>query len=67
MLKGGGNSTYNLGNNSGYSVKQIIDTARRITGHAIPAVSVARRAGDPAVLIADSTRIRKELGLATRV
>ncbi|MGB5443817.1 MAG: UDP-glucose 4-epimerase GalE, partial [Gammaproteobacteria bacterium] len=62
LLKGGGNSTYNLGNNTGYSVKQIIDTARRITGHAIPAVSVARRAGDPAVLIADSTRIRKELG-----
>ena len=62
LLNGGGNSTYNLGNNTGYSVKQIIETARQITGHAIPAVSVERREGDPAVLIADSARIRKQLG-----
>jgi UDP-glucose 4-epimerase len=62
LLNGGVNSTYNLGNSSGYSVKQIIDTARTITGHAIPAEVAARRAGDPAVLIADSSRIRADLG-----
>jgi UDP-glucose 4-epimerase len=62
LLSGGGNSTYNLGNSTGYSVKQIIETARAITGHPIPAITEARRAGDPAVLIADSGRIRTELG-----
>ncbi len=66
LLNGGGNSTYNLGNNSGYSVKQIIETARQITGHPIPAVTVERREGDPAVLIADSTRIRAALGWKPR-
>jgi UDP-glucose 4-epimerase len=62
LLQGGDNSVYNLGNSTGYSVKQVIDTARKITGHAIPAVTVARRAGDPAVLVADSSRIRSGLG-----
>jgi len=62
LLNGGGNSTYNLGNSTGYSVKQIIETARRVTGHPIPAVTADRREGDPGVLIADSTRIREELG-----
>ena len=62
LLAGGANTTYNLGNCNGYSVRQIIDTAREITGHAIPAETVARRAGDPAVLIADSSKIRRELG-----
>lgn len=62
LLAGGANTTYNLGNSTGYSVKQIIETAREITGHAIPAQTVARRAGDPAVLIADSGSIRQELG-----
>ncbi len=62
LLDGGGNSTYNLGNSTGYSVKQIIGAARTITGHPIPAITKARRAGDPAVLIADSGRIRTELG-----
>jgi len=62
LLADGANTTYNLGNSTGYSVKQIIETAREITGHDIPAQTVARRAGDPAVLIADSNRIRQELG-----
>ena len=66
LLKGGGNSTYNLGNSTGYSVKQIIDTARSITGHAIPAIVAARREGDPAVLIADSSRIREDFGWRPR-
>jgi len=61
LLAGAGNSTYNLGNSTGYSVRQVIDAARAITGHLIPAQAADRRAGDPAVLIADSGRIRREL------
>ena len=53
---------YNLGNGDGFSVKQVIDMAREITGHAIPAETVARRPGDPATLVADSSKIRAELG-----
>jgi UDP-glucose 4-epimerase len=53
---------YNLGNGAGFSVKQVVDTARAITGHAIPAETVERRAGDPATLVADATKIREELG-----
>ncbi len=53
---------YNLGNGSGFSVKEVVETVRAVSGHAIPAEITPRRAGDPAVLIADSTRIREELG-----
>jgi UDP-glucose 4-epimerase len=66
LLNGGGNSTYNLGNSTGYSVRQIIDTARQITGHPIPAITAERREGDPAILIADSSLIRAELGWQPR-
>ena len=66
LLNGGDSATYNLGNSTGYSVRQIIDSARQITGQAIPAVIADRRAGDPAILIADSTRIRKQLGWRPR-
>jgi UDP-glucose 4-epimerase len=62
LLDGAGNSTYNLGNSNGYSVRQVIDCARSITGHPIPAEIAPRRPGDPAVLVADSGRIRRELG-----
>jgi UDP-glucose 4-epimerase len=53
---------YNLGNGTGFSVKQVIDTCREVTGHAIPAVIAPRRAGDPAVLVASSERARTDLG-----
>ncbi len=53
---------YNLGNGTGFSVKQVIELARAVTGKEIPAVFEARRAGDPAVLVASSDRARKELG-----
>ena len=66
LLNGGGNSIYNLGNSTGYSVKQVIDVSRDITGHPIPAITSGRRAGDPAILIADSSRIRKKLGWKPR-
>jgi UDP-glucose 4-epimerase len=57
-----GSAVYNLGNGEGFSVKQVIETAREITGHPIPAVVGPRRAGDPATLVASSEKIRRELG-----
>jgi UDP-glucose 4-epimerase len=53
---------YNLGNGSGYSVREVIETAREVTGHSIPAVEFPRRPGDPARLVASSDKIRSELG-----
>jgi UDP-glucose 4-epimerase len=61
-----GSRTYNLGNGRGYSVREVIEVAREVTGHPIPAVVGPRRPGDPAVLVAGSDRIRAELGWATR-
>ena len=58
----GGSRTYNLGNGQGFSVKEVIDTARAVTGHEIPAAVTPRRPGDPARLVADSSKIRAELG-----
>lgn len=52
---------YNLGNGQGFSVKEVIETARRITGHPIPAKVSQRRAGDPAILIASSEKAQTEL------
>ncbi len=52
---------YNLGNGRGFSVREVIETARKITGHAIPAIESPRRPGDPAVLVASSEKIRSEL------
>ncbi len=57
-----GSRTYNLGNGRGFSVKELIEMAREITGHPIPAEIGPRRPGDPATLIASSDRIRRELG-----
>jgi UDP-glucose 4-epimerase len=53
---------YNLGNGQGFSVRQVIETARQVTGHAIPAHVGPRRPGDPATLVAGSQKIRDELG-----
>jgi len=52
----------NLGNGDGFSVRQVIETAREVTGHAIPAVEAPRRPGDPATLVASSARARELLG-----
>jgi UDP-glucose 4-epimerase len=57
---------YNLGNGLGYSVTQVIETARRVTGHPIPLRDDPPRAGDPPTLVADATRARKELGWLPR-
>jgi UDP-glucose 4-epimerase len=53
---------YNLGNGQGFSVLEVIETARRVTGHPIPAQIGTRRPGDPAVLIASSNLAQEELG-----
>jgi UDP-glucose 4-epimerase len=59
---GEGSRVYNLGNGTGFTVKEVIDTAREVTGHPIRAESGPRRAGDPAELVAGSEKIRRELG-----
>ena len=62
LQKGGSSEFINLGNGSGYSVKEVIETARRVTGKPIEAVNAPRRAGDPAQLVADSRKAREVLG-----
>jgi UDP-glucose 4-epimerase len=57
---------YNLGNGTGFSVREVIESARRVTGHPIPVEIVPRRPGDPAVLIASSAKIGRELGWKPR-
>lgn len=53
---------YNLGSGNGYSVRDVIETARRVTGHPIPAIEMPRRPGDSARLVAASEKIKRELG-----
>lgn len=57
-----GSRTYNLGNGRGFSVKEVVETARQVTGHPIPAEIGPRRPGDPDILIAGSESIKRELG-----
>ncbi|MCX5683250.1 MAG: UDP-glucose 4-epimerase GalE, partial [Planctomycetota bacterium] len=61
-IRPGKGLVFNLGNGAGYSVREVIEAARRITGHAIPVKEGPRRAGDPPSLVASSERIVKELG-----
>jgi UDP-glucose 4-epimerase len=58
--------TYNLGNGQGYSVREVVDTVRRVSGTDFAAVETGRRPGDPPVLTSDATRARTELGWVTR-
>jgi UDP-glucose 4-epimerase len=62
LMAGKESTVYNLGNSKGYSVREVIELSRKVAGHPIPAVEVERRAGDPAVLVASSDKIRRELG-----
>ena len=57
---------YNLGNGQGFTVREVIESARRVTGRAIAVEARARRAGDPAVLVASSEKIKRELGWKPR-
>jgi UDP-glucose 4-epimerase len=61
-----GSRTYNLGNGQGYTVREVIETARQVTGHPIPSVDGPRRPGDPPELVAASDRIRRDLGWQPR-
>ena len=58
----GSHRIFNLGSGDGYSVKEVIEACRRVTGHPIPAEVAPRRAGDPATLIASSARAKEKLG-----
>ncbi|MGB7844777.1 MAG: UDP-glucose 4-epimerase GalE [Candidatus Acidiferrum sp.] len=60
-LERSGRLIYNLGNGQGFSVREVIEGVRRVTGRSIPVVESPRREGDPAVLIASSEKIRREL------
>ena len=62
LMNGGESDIFNLGNGVGYSVKEVIETARKVTGHPIPAKEEERRAGDPARLVASGEKARKILG-----
>jgi len=62
----GHHAIYNLGTGTGFSVLEVIEACRRVTGHTIPAQVAARRAGDPAVLVASSARASAELGWQPR-
>jgi len=66
LLTNKGSAIYNLGNSQGYSVREVIDIARKVTGHRIPVNESNPRPGDPAVLIADSAKMREELGWQPR-
>ncbi|MEI3337411.1 MAG: UDP-glucose 4-epimerase GalE [Clostridium sp.] len=62
LMNGGDSAIYNLGNGTGFTVKEMVEIARKVTGHPIPAEVAERRAGDPAVLIASSKKAMEELG-----
>lgn len=62
LLAGGESARFNLGNGQGFSVNEVIETARQVTGREIPVRYEARRSGDPARLVADSRQAREELG-----
>ncbi len=64
-LAHGESRVYNLGSGSGYSVREVINAARKVTGHPIPTIDTTRRPGDLPILVADSEKIGRELGWET--
>ena len=62
LNRGGESDIFNLGNGVGFTVKEVIECARKVTGHPIPAISAPRRAGDPAQLVASSEKAKNILG-----
>lgn len=66
LMDGAPSAPYNLGNGSGFSVREVVDTARKVSGRTVRTVDAPRRAGDPARLVADATRARRELGWRPR-
>ena len=61
-LEGRDRLIYNIGNGQGFTVREVIESVRRVTGRPIPVEDWPRRAGDPAVLVASSEKIKQELG-----
>jgi UDP-glucose 4-epimerase len=61
-----GSRIYNLGNGEGFTVEEVVATAREVTGHPIPAMIAPKRSGDPATLVASSEKIERELGWEAR-
>jgi UDP-glucose-4-epimerase GalE len=57
-----GSAVFNLGNGTGYSVREVIESVERVSGRRVPVVFTGRRPGDPPVLVADSSRARRDLG-----
>lgn len=66
LLRGGENSVFNLGNGVGFTVNEVLDVARKVTGHPIPAQVCPRRDGDPAQLVASSDKAKSVLGWSPR-
>jgi len=62
MVVGGDNKVYNMGNGQGYSIKEVIDVAKKVTVNGLEVKLAERRDGGPAKLVADSTLLQKELG-----
>ncbi|UOE75127.1 UDP-glucose 4-epimerase GalE [Parageobacillus thermoglucosidasius] len=62
LRSGAESNVYNLGNGNGFTVKEVIEAARKVTGHPIPARVMARRPGDPAKLVASAEKAKRELG-----
>lgn len=62
LVAGGDSRAYNMGNGQGYSIKQVIDVAKQVTGNDFSVETGERRTGDPARLVADSSLLQKELG-----
>ena len=67
LMKGGESNVFNLGNGVGYSVREVIETARKVTGHPSPAVESPRRAGDPARLVASGEKAKTVLGWEPKI
>lgn len=67
LANGGESDIFNLGNGVGYSVREVIETARNVTGHPIPATEVPRRAGDPARLVASGEKAKRVLGWEPKI
>ena len=62
LRDGNDSNIFNLGNGVGFTVKEVVETARKVTGHPIPAKEEPRRAGDPSMLIASSAKAKEVLG-----
>ncbi len=62
LMEGGESDIFNCGYGHGYSVKQVVETAKKVTGIDFPVEETGRREGDPAVLVADSSKIKQKLG-----